>query len=840
MNLRNSNTAIRIASALLFAALFLGCQSDEEKLAEFFAKAQQYEEEEKHQEAVIEFKNVLKINPSHSEAHYALAKVYLKLGRARDAYWEMSETVRLDSSNAEAVLSFGALSLIAGDGEQALSMGDLAIKNEPENHQGYLLRANSLQKLKRNEEAEEPYLRALELDEESMDSILIVAKYYTSLPGGREKAEPWLWKGLEKYPNRGMRTNLARFLSADPKRFDEAEAMFKEALATEPRPDDHDKAFINIAQFYLSNGRNELGVKALEDGTKENPDSTELHFILANYYRINGNMEEAERLIRHASTIDPTDPTAFLVLSSFLGGKEDIEGALQAADDALAADSENTDAKLRRAELLVDIGFREATAAAESVAAEPVNELAKKSESINEGLKLADEILTASPFHPQAEFVRGKAYLARGDVAKGIEGFRAAAEGRPDWPQAHFALGSALASMNEPRLARVEIARALELDPGLHQARRILASIHQALGEHEYAIEQGSRFLQFQPEHNEARILVAQSLIRLGKRDQALRELNKVPLDQQDIGVLFALGRLNASLGDSDASRGYLLKVLEQSPNNEKVLRSLFRVDSDTEHYAKTRQRILDAAAALPDNGDLVQLEAMVKFIDRDLEGAEAGFKRSIELKSNDIEMHQQLARFYSLTGRTDETIATYKQAIEVKPNSAKLHHFLALLYEAQGERDKAQISYENAIKYDENHAIAKNNLAYLLADTGKDLDRALDLAQDAKALLPNDANAADTLGWVLYKRGVNGAAVGYLKESIEIAEADDPALGVMRHHLALAYEADGNKARAAEVLRAAIDDLDQRQRAAQKQDRSFHPPWEGEVRSMLERLSTS
>ncbi|MGY8804265.1 MAG: tetratricopeptide repeat protein, partial [bacterium] len=507
-------------------------------------------------------------------------------------------------------------------------MSDLAIKNEPENHQGYLLRANSLQKLKRNEEAEEPYLRALELDEESMDLILIIAKYYVSLPGGREKAEPWLWKGLEKYPTRAMRTSLARFLSADPKRFDEAEAMFKEALATEPRPDDYAKGFINIAQFYLSNGRNELGVKALEDGTKENPDSTELHFILANYHRINGNLEEAERLIRHASTIDPTDPTAFLVLSSFLGGKEDIEGALLAADDALAADPENTDAKLRRAEILVDIGFREASAAAESVDAEPINELTKKSENINEGLKLADEILTASPFHPQAEFVRGKAYLARGDVAKGIEGFRAAAEGRPDWPQAHFALGSALASINEPRLARVEIARALELDPRMHQARRILASIHQALGEHEYAIEQGSRFLQSQPENNEARIMVAQSLIRLGKRDQALRELNKVPLDQQDMGVLFALGRLNASLGNSDASRSYLLKVLEQSPHNEKVLRSLFHVDSDTEYYVNTRQRILDAAAALPDNGDLIQLEAMVKFIDRDLEGAEAGFKR--------------------------------------------------------------------------------------------------------------------------------------------------------------------------------------------------------------------
>ena len=105
-----------------------------------------------------------------------------------------------------------------------------------------------------------------------------------------------------------------------------------------------------------------------------------------------------------------------------------MQGALQAADDALAADSENTDAKLRRAELLVDIGFRAVTAEVEAGNAEPINELAKNSETINEGLKLADEILTASPFHPQAEFVRGKAYLARGDVPKGIEGFRAAAE----------------------------------------------------------------------------------------------------------------------------------------------------------------------------------------------------------------------------------------------------------------------------------------------------------------------------------------------------------------------------------------------------------------------------
>ena len=61
----------------------------------------------------------------------------------------------------------------------------------------------------------------------------------------------------------------------------------------------------------------------------------------------------------------------------------------------------------------------------------------------------------------------------------------------------------------------------------------------------------------------------------------------------------------------------------------------------------------------------------------------------------------------------------------------------------------------------------------------------------------------------------------------------------MIRHHLAQAYEADGNTKRAAEVLRASIDDLEQRNKAERAQGRDpLSPPWESEVRSMLDRLS--
>jgi len=55
---------------------------------------------------------------------------------------------------------------------------------------------------------------------------------------------------------------------------------------------------------------------------------------------------------------------------------------------------------------------------------------------------------------------------------------------------------------------------------------------------------------------------------------------------------------------------------------------------------------------------------------------------------------------------------------------------------------------------------------------------------------MPDSPNAADTLGWVLYRRGIPSAAVGYLREAIGGLEEGTPEIGMVRHHLALAYEA--------------------------------------------------
>jgi tetratricopeptide (TPR) repeat protein len=63
-------------------------------------------------------------------------------------------------------------------------------------------------------------------------------------------------------------------------------------------------------------------------------------------------------------------------------------------------------------------------------------------------------------------------------------------------------------------------------------------------------------------------------------------------------------------------------------------------------------------------------------------------------------------------------------------------------------------------------------------------------MAQTAMRGLPDSSNAADTLGWAYFQKGVYQSALAMFQESIRLNEkrgaADDPTV---HYHLALAYE---------------------------------------------------
>lgn len=813
--LRNLLRAAALAAALGGA----GCGSDASRLEGHMKRAEKYMAEEKYAEAVIEFKNALQIDPNQSKAHYGLAKSYLGSKQAQRAFWELQETVRLDPSHLDARLEYAQFLLLgkASDLRAAIDQADQVLAQQSDSMAALLLKGRALQSLERYDEAQSVFELALERNPEEAAPILLLAAFHRAR-GENARAEELLRKLTELKPSFGSFAALAGFLSADRARDADTEALFEQALER-AEASEKPSAHAALANFYYSRERYDSAETTLKQGLEQSPGDLDLVYTLARFYHGRGDTAHADEMIQRATQAKPDDPKPFLVLSAYRGRNGDIEGALAATDDALKAAPDDLSARLRRAELLVDIGYQ-----------------AKDEAKIAEGRAAVTEVLARDAANPEALFVQSKIDVTAGQLDAAVNGLRRALDQRPEWPQAHLLLGSTLFLKKDLQGARAELSRTLELDASLTEAAKLLARVHAALGDDDLALEVGRKALATS-EDPKLRIVLAQSLARERKLDQAVRELEAVPEEQRDAEAWYALGRVELLRGKTDAGRERLMRAYALDPTRYEVLRALLDLDVKQEKLAESVARIDAALEAKPDDPKLLQLGGEIALYSGDHTRAEGYFQKAIQKDPNDVSAYEKLARFLMVSGRPDEVVKTYETALERNPDSAPLNLIVGSLYELRGRTSDAIARYEDSVRLDPSLAVAKNNLAYLLAESGGNLDRALDLAKQAKELLPDNANTADTLGWVLYKKHSPDAAVGYLREAVRNMQPDDPQLPIVRQHLALAYEAAGDLTSAREAVDQALADI-QARKIRDGEESSPEPIWAGEIRALRERLA--
>ena len=80
------------------------------------------------------------------------------------------------------------------------------------------------------------------------------------------------------------------------------------------------------------------------------------------------------------------------------------------------------------------------------------------------------------------------------------------------------------------------------------------------------------------------------------------------------------------------------------------------------------------------------------------------------------------------------------------------------------------------------------NNLAYLMAETGGNLDEALRLAQDASRRQPSNVGLSDTVGWIYLKKNLTDSAIQILSNVVQ----KDPRHPVYGYHLGSALYQKG------------------------------------------------
>jgi len=117
------------------------------------------------------------------------------------------------------------------------------------------------------------------------------------------------------------------------------------------------------------------------------------------------------------------------------------------------------------------------------------------------------------------------------------------------------------------------------------------------------------------------------------------------------------------------------------------------------------------------------------------------------------------------------------RQAQQARQRQIVLLRGLSFVYQQQENFDQAETAGRDAFRLAPSDVGLNNDLGYLLADAGKDLDEAEKMIRLAAGSSPDQAAYLDSLGWVLYMQGRIQEAQKWLLRATAVEDGQDSVI---------------------------------------------------------------
>lgn len=380
---------------------------------------------------------------------------------------------------------------------------------------------------------------------------------------------------------------------------------------------------------------------------------------------------------------------------------------------------------------------------------------------------LLTKVLTRDPDNFNALMSSGQLQIAQGKIAEATAEYERMAKIYPQAPAVHYQLAVAYLAGHESDKAVASLSKAVNLDPGFSEAILLLAQVQIKNGNVDPAIISLKKMAQKYPQFTQVQLLLADAYRAQGSRDAALaiyRQLEAAYPTNSGIPLLRGITSLEQQ--NNAAARKAFTKALEIAPDNFLALEQLVKLDIVEQQYAVALQRVQAQLLKNPELGGLRILQAQIFLAQGDSKQAEAALLKLVESKSDNDLVHMLLARVYMDAKQNQKALDQLKMAAARNPKNEDALLFTGIINNDEKDYKAARDAYEKLLLLNPQSSPALNNLAYLYSEYLLDLGRAYELAKRARELLPNDPSAADTLGWILCKRGQYASAVDLLQDS--------------------------------------------------------------------------
>jgi tetratricopeptide (TPR) repeat protein len=570
------------------------------------------------------------------------------------------------------------------------------------------------------------------------------------------------------------------------------------------RPEDKQRAGYHVAQgMLLFAQKDEAGAEnEFNAALKADPKLGAAHAALATLFWVRKDLKRAEEELKTAAGLAPKRSPIRLQLPDFLIKT----GALPEAKKILEQISNDVPDYLPARVFLMRIACAE-----------------KQDDNCAARVKA---ILAQDPTNFDALLQDGSLKLASGDVATAARVFEFLNSDYSQNPLVRYQLARAnllqskVANPVESRQAldRAEsnLTEAVKLDPKFAPAILALSELKIRKGTPATAVDYLLSLVKEEPQSAQAQYLLASAYVGQQNGAEALAVYRRMTeLFPKDPQPSFLTGLVLLAQGQQADARKALEKSTEISPDYLPATEKLIDLDIVDQQFATAMNRIQKQFEKNPNSAQALAVRAKVFVAQKDFAHAEADLLKSIELNPKLEPSYLLLVRIYVATNRQQQAIEKLN-AFAKDNNDVPSLMQLAIIQQNLKHFAEARDAYEKLIGFAPNFSPALNNLAVIYAEQFGELDKAYDLARRARDAAPADPHAADTLGWIMFKKGDYRNALTLLQESAAKL-ADEPDI---QYHLSMVHYMLGDEDASRTALQQALQtssDFPQRGEARQR-----------------------
>ena len=776
-------------------------------------------------------------NPAKASLKTVLSTAWSAQGNSEQANSELTAALAAQADYAPALLAQSRQKAVSGDIPGALSIVEGVLAASPKDHDALLLAGSLLAAKSDSEGALERYRQAVAAKPDSLTAHSAVVSTLFQLRKPEEAAQQIL--AMKKIaPKHPQTLYLDGHASYQRKDFKAAREIAMELLKVAP---DNPNALqlAGATEFQL---RSYLQAEThLSKVVQQYPNMVLARSLLIGTYLRTGQAAKALNTLEPVLAKIDNDPALLAIAGETFLMNGDANKSAEYYAKASRLDPNNANKKVAVAIAHLAQGKAGAQAELEEIANADSGTSADlaliathlKAGQLDKALKAIDALEKKQPDNPATHNLRARTLLGKNDIAGARASFNKALKLNPTFFPAAASLAALDLAEKKPEEARKRFETILSTEPKHAQALLAIAELASTTGGKPEEVEKliGNAVLA-NPQDIPARLALIQHHLKNKDNKKAMTAANNAAAAIPDRPeILDALGRTQQLSGDTNQALNTYGKLAALQPSSPLAYMRLAEIHLAGKNRDESVKNLRKALEIRPDLLDAQRGLILFAIEDKKMAEALAGTRQIQQQRPKEAIGFILEGDVHVTASSWPEAIKAYRAGLKLQPspdlaiklfnaltasgNSAEAERWASTwmmenpkdiamrMHQgdlATGRKDYASAAkiYRTALEIQPENPLVLNNLAWV---SGKlKSPQAIEYAEKANRLAPNQPAIMDTLAMLLAEKGDTAQAIELLRQAMQIA----PQAALIQLNLAKVLINSGQK----DAARKELDEL--------------------------------